>query len=157
MGWLSDLFSGGNGSTDGRERERDPLVRVAQLRQGVVSAAAALEESHPEAARRANEVVDGLVGQLPGTDPDVYDEHDPGHERPGEAGLEARVSGGERERELAREAVECLDGLHFALLEVAVKGASPREAGLEEALEEAAGLAGRLEEDSPVEGAAAGE
>lgn len=148
MGWLSDVFSGGDGSSGDRRRERDPRLRAAQLRKGVETAAAAVEDRHPEAAREAVEAADRLVGQVPGADPGIYDEHDPGHERPEAGGLEATVAGGERARELAEEAVDQMDRLHFALLRVSVQGASPEEAELEEAVRDTAGLAGRLEEEA---------
>lgn len=135
MSWLGDLLSGDGGSPDGGERDRDARVRAAQLRKGVESAAAAVEERHPGAARSAVEAADRLVRRVPGANPSVYDEHDRGHERPGEEGLAGDLAGGERARELAREAVERMDRLHFALLRVSVQGDDPGEAGVAEAVE----------------------
>lgn len=143
MGWLSDLLSDdGSGSAEGGDR--DPRVRTAQLRKGVEAAAAALDDRHPGVARDAVEAADRLVERLPGTDPGLYDRHDPGHERPEAEGLEGEVSGGDRARELAGRAVERLDRLHFRLLRISVRGVSPEEAGIEEALEGVREMAGEL-------------
>lgn len=154
MGWLTELFEDG-GSTDEGERRRDPRVRAAQLRKGVASAAAAARQRHPDAARSAVEAADRLVERVPGADPGVYDEHDRGHERPGEAGLSAELSGDERARELAREAVERMDRLHFALLRLSVQGAEPEEAGVREAVEAVREAADEL--DAAVPGAGTGD
>ena len=134
MGWLSGLFDG-DGDASGGARDRDPRVRAAQLRKGVESAAAAARERHPDAARSAVEAADRLVRSVPGADPAVYDEHDRGHERPGDEGLSAELPGDERARELAREAVDRMDRLHFALLKLSVQDADAEEAGIREAVE----------------------
>ena len=135
MSWLGDLLSGDGSSSGGRERDRDARVRAAQLRKGVESAAAAVEARHPEVARAALEAADRLVERVPGVAPAVYDEHDRGHERPGEAGLAGELPGDERARELAGRAVARMDELHFALLQVSVQGKEPAEAGVSEATE----------------------
>lgn len=135
MSWLGDLLSGDGGSREDRERDRDARVRAAQLRKGVESAAAAVEDRHPEIARAALEAADRLVGRVPGVDPSVYDEHDRGHERPDEQGLTGDLPGDERAREMAGRAVERMDALHFALLQVSVQGLEPEEAGVPEATE----------------------
>ncbi len=151
MGWLGDLFSSDGGSPAARKRERDARVRAAQLRKGVESAAAAVEDRHPEIARSAMEAADRLVDRVPGARPGVYDEHDRGHERPGEEGLAGDLPGDERARELAREAVDRMDRLHFALLRVSVQGDDPGEAGVAgavEAVREAADELGAAEEEA---------
>ena len=106
MGWLSDIFSGDE-SPDGRTGREDPLERARQLREGIGRAAAALEETHPQLARSADEAAETLVESLAGDD------------------------GGER----ARDAVGRLDRLHFDLLQVDVAGLDPGEAGVSEDVE----------------------
>ncbi len=148
MSWFGDLLSGDGGSRGDRERNRDARVRAAQLRKGVESAAAAIEERHPGIASDAVEAADLLVERVPGVDPSIYDEHDRGHERPGEGGLAGDLPGGERARELARAAVDRMDELHFALLQVSVQGRDPEEAGVAEATEAARRAADELESES---------
>lgn len=152
MSWLGDLFSGDGGSGGPDERDRDARVRAAQLRKGVESAAAAVEDRHPEAARSAVEAADRLVKRVPGAEPSVYDEHDRGHERPGEEGLAGDLPGGDRAREMAREAVDRMDRLHFALLEVSVQGKDPDEAGVGEAVEAVREATEELAGEEPARG-----
>lgn len=154
MSWLDDLFSGDGGSRGGRERDRDARLRATQLRKGVESAAAAVEDRHPELARSAVEAADRLVERVPGVDPSVYDEHDRGHERPGEEGLAGDLSGDERARELASAAVDRMDRLHFSLLQVSVQGTDPDEAGVREAVDAVRQAADELGADTdPAAGA----
>lgn len=112
MAWLSDIFSGDDGP-EGREAAEDPLERARQLREGVARAAAALEGRHPGLARSADEAAGELLERLP-------------------------ADGGES----GREAVERLDRLHFALLQVDVTGRPPEEADAEEAVRAVRELAG---------------
>lgn len=114
MGWISDIISGDD-SAGTHAGDEDPVERARQLRRGVGRAAAALEARHPELARSADEAADRLVGRLPD---DAGDE-------------------------LALDAVERLDRLHFDLLRVDVTGLPPGEAGVEEDVEAVLELADR--------------
>lgn len=136
MSWLSDVFSGG----DGDERTRadvSPLERARQLLEGVESSAAAMADEHRELARRSAEAAQRLTDGV---------------------GTAARGAGegarpGETERASLGEALERLDRLHFALLQVAVQDRAPEEAGAPAAVEAVEELAGRLEGSSSGGGA----
>lgn len=116
MDWFSDLVSG-SGGTDTAGSEVDPAERARQLEEGVVSSARALGDEHAELSRRAQEAARRIADGL----------------SPGEGAGDTEVSG----------ALDRLDGLHFALLRVAVRGETPDEAGLGAALESAEELAER--------------
>lgn len=122
MGWLSDIFSD-DPSADGRNGRDDPVERARQLVQGVGRAAAALSDEHPGLASSATEAAERLLERLPPDD-----------------------------AELARDAAERLERLHFDLLQVDVAGLPPGEAGVEEDVEAVRELAGRV----PGGGAASG-
>lgn len=116
MDWLSDLV-GGSADTRRDASETDPVERAWQLLEGVASSAGALDDEHGELSRRTEEAARRIA-----------------------AGLR---SGDGSSEELAAEALDRLDRLHFALLRVVVQGVTPEEAGAEAAVESAEELAGR--------------
>lgn len=118
MDWFSDLVSG---SSDAEPSGSgfDPVERGAQLLEGVASSAAALDDEHAALATRAETAARRIAeGLRPGDDAEGPD---------------------------ASEALDRLDGLHFALLRVVVRDETPEEAGVGAALEAAEELADRLD------------
>lgn len=128
MSWLSDVFSG----SDGDERERatlSPVERAKQLREGVASTAHAVGDEHGELARGASEAARHLEEAI----------------RAAAEGTGGATPSPRTDRAPLAGALERLDRLHFALLEVVVKGEEPESVGLAAAIEAAEELAGRLE------------
>lgn len=115
MSWFSDLVSGSE-RDDASEESVDPAGRARQLLEGVVSSARAADDEVGDLAARAEEASRRVTESVPSAD---------APER--------------------RSALERLDRLHFALLQVAVQGRDPGEAGVEAAVEGAEEMADRLD------------
>ena len=114
MSWFSDLVSGPE-RDDGSRESLDPAERARQLLEGVVSSARAAADELDDLADRAEEAARRIAEEVPSADP--------------------------AER---RPALERLDRLHFALLQVAVQDEDPGDAGVEAAVESAEETADRL-------------
>ena len=115
MSWFSDLVSGSQ-RDDGSRDSVDPAERARQLLEGVVSSARAAAEELDDLATRAETASRRVVEGVPAA-----------------------------EASEQRSALERLDRLHFALLQVAVQDEDPGEAGLEAAVEGVEEMADRLD------------
>ena len=114
MSWFSDLVSGSQ-RDDGSRDAVDPAERARQLLEGVVSSSRASADELDDLAARAEEAARRVAEGVPSAEP--------------------------TER---RSALERLDRLHFALLQVAVQYEDPGEAGVEAAVEGVEELVDRL-------------
>lgn len=134
MSWWSDIFGGENRRVDRRAEGagQSDRSRIAQLREGVESAAAALDPEHSELARDVTGVAEA-VAEGAGARPDD-DASSPGEE-----------SAGSELPDLRAEVIEELGELHFDVIRVEVEDADPDELGIPDRIARLRDLTERLE------------
>lgn len=157
MSWMSDLLSGNDHEADGRDQPAD--ARILQLRRGISATAEALEDTHPDLAHDAVAAADAVGDRVArllstaGEDGAAADEAaspppeaDAAGERRRSAGGAAvgAGSGGVLSGDVASEAVDRLEQLHFHLLEVEVRGADPEALPIAEELDGLRAIVDRL-------------